>query len=104
MIDLKSMQREILENKRRKGFNTTDVDKEFCFTYGEVSEAYDAWRKKKKDLGEEIADVAIYLLGLSEILNIDLETEIVKKVNKNKLREYQLINGVAVRVKEYVND
>ena len=50
----------------------TDINKEFCLTYGEVAEAYEAWRKKKDDLGEELADVAIYLLGLSEILNIDL--------------------------------
>lgn len=28
---------------------------------------------KKNDLGEELADVVIYLLGISEILGIDLE-------------------------------
>ena len=70
-------------------------------TYGEVSEAYEAWRKKKEDLGEELADVAIYLLGLSEILKIDLEDEIIKKVYKNSKREYKIIDGVNTRVKEY---
>ena len=29
-------------NKINKGFNNTDVNKEFCLLYGEVSEAYDA--------------------------------------------------------------
>lgn len=56
---------------------------------------------RKNDLGEEFADIIIYLLGLSEILNIDLETEIVKKVNKNKHREYKVINCVNTRIKEY---
>lgn len=56
---------------------------------------------KKDDLGEELADVAIYLLGLSEILKIDLEDEILKKVYKNSKREYKIINGINTRVKEY---
>ncbi len=101
MIDLKRIQKEIYQNKLDKGFNVTDVNKEFCLTYGEMAEAYEAWRKNKNDLGEELADITIYLLGLSEILNVDLEAEILKKVNKNKHREYKIINGVNTRVKEY---
>ena len=101
MIDLEKIQKEIYQNKVDKGFNVTDINKEFCLTYGEVSEAYEAWRKKKDDLGEELADVAIYLLGLSEILKIDLEDEILKKVYKNSKRKYKIIDGVNTRVKEY---
>lgn len=101
MIDLKKLQKEVYQNKLDKAFNVTDINKEFCLTYGEVTEAYESWRKKKDDVGEEIADVAIYLLGLSEMLNIDLEKEILNKVNKNKHREYKIINGVNTRVKEY---
>ena len=56
---------------------------------------------KKNDLGEELADVVIYLLGISEILGIDLEKEILYKTNKNIHREYKVINGVNTRVKEY---
>ena len=100
-MDLKNLQKEIYQNKVEKGFNVTDVNKEFCLTYGEVSEAYEAWRKKKEDLGEELADVTIYLLGLSEILGIDLETEILKKVYKNSKRKYKMIDGVNVKVEEY---
>lgn len=100
-MDLKEIQKEIYKNKVDKGFNITDVNKEFCLTYGEISEAYEAWRKKKDDLGEELADVAIYLLGLSEILGIDLEDEIQKKVYKNSKREYKNINGVNTRIKEF---
>lgn len=101
MVDLRKLQKDIYQNKLDKGFNVTDINKEFCLTYGEVAEAYEAWKKKKDDLGEELADVAIYLLGLSEILGIDLEDEIQKKVYKNSKREYKEINGVNTRVKDF---
>lgn len=104
MVDLTKLQKEIYQNKVDKGFNVTDVNKEFCLTYGEVAEAYEAWKKKKEDLGEELADVAIYLLWLSEILGIDLEDEIQKKVYKNSKREYKIIDGVNTRVKEFEDD
>jgi len=100
MIDLQKLQKEIFDNKIAKGFNTTDVSFEFGLTYGELAEAFDAYRKKLPNLGEELADVAIYLLGLSAILNINLEEEILKKVEKNKQREYKKINGVNVRTKD----
>lgn len=48
MVDLKKLQKDIYQNKVDKGFNVTDVNKEFCLTYGEVAEAYEAWRKKKE--------------------------------------------------------
>ena len=99
-MDLKEVQKEIWQNKIDKGFNTTDVNKEFCFLYGEVGEAYEAWRKKKGDLGEELADIAIYLMGLSEMLGFNLEEEIEKKVSKNKKRLYKNIDGVNIRIKD----
>ena len=101
MIELKSIQREVIDNKIRHGFNTTDICKEFCLLYGEVGEAYEAYRKKKDDLGEELADVAIYLLGISEILNIDLETEILKKIDINSKRKYKKVNGVNFKINSW---
>ena len=99
-MNLKKIQKEVWENKVNKGFNTTNAEKEFCLLYGEVAEAYEAYRKKKNDLNEELADIAIYLLGLSEMLGFDLEDEIVKKVEKNKKRVYKKIDGVNVRVSD----
>lgn len=99
MIDFKKLQEDVYQNKVNHGFNVTDVNMEFCLTYGELGEAYMAWLKKKEDLGEEFADVVIYLMGLSQILGIDLETEIVNKINKNAKRVYALENGVLVRKK-----
>ena len=99
-MKLKELQKKIYQNKVNKGFNTTDIAKEFCLLYGEVGEAYEAYRKKKPDLNEELADIEIYLLGISEILGFDLEKEIENKVAINEKRVYKKINGVTVKVSE----
>lgn len=98
MIDLKKVQKKIIDNKIKHGFNTTDICKEFCLLYGEVAEAYEAYRKKKDDLGEELADSAIYLLGIAEILGFDLEKEIQNKIKINSKRIYKKENGVNIKV------
>lgn len=100
MINLKKLQKEIYQNKIDKGFNVTDIHKEFCYIHEEVAEANRAYYKKLPDLEEELADVIIYLLGLAEILHIDLEKEILKKVAKNKSRKYIKKNGVLKRIKK----
>lgn len=87
-MTLKEIQKEILENKRRHGFNTTNIEQEFCYLYGEVAEAYEAYYKEKDTFPEELADVAIFLLGIAEIKGVDLYSEILKKIQKNKDREY----------------
>ena len=99
-MKLKELQKKIYQNKVNKGFNTTDIAKEFCLLYGEVGEAYEAYRKKKPDLNEELADIAIYLLGISEILGFDLEKEIENKVAINEKRVYKKIDGVTIKVSE----
>ena len=97
-MKISEMQKLVYQNKRVKGFNTSDVNKEFCLLYGEVAEAYDSWRKKKDNVGEELADIAIYLMGLSEILEIDLEDEIQKKMKINSERKYEDKDGVLIKV------
>lgn len=99
-MNMKEIQKQIWQNKLNKGFNTTDVNKEFCLLYGEVAEAYEAWRKKKEDLGEELADIAIYLMGLSGMLGFDLEDQILNKVSKNEERIYKNIDGINVRISD----
>lgn len=98
MIDLQALQKEVYENKVNKGFNVTDVPMEFALAYGELGEAFEAWWKKHDDLGAEIADVVIYMMGLAEILGINLEEALLKKVEKNKNRTYKNINGVLTKV------
>lgn len=96
-MEIKEMQEKIYENKVKHGFNITNIDKEFCLLYGEVSEAYEAWLKKHDNFAEELADVAIYLMGLSQIAGVDLQKEIERKMDINAKREYVSVNGVLVK-------
>ena len=96
-MNLNEVQKRVIQNKKNKGFNTTDVNLEFCLLNGEVAEAFDAYFKKKDDLGSELADVAIYLLGISEILGFSLEDEINKKLAINEHRVYKQVNGVYIK-------
>ena len=47
MSELKGYQQEIFENKINKGFNTTNIEQEFLLLYGEVVEAFDAYKKNR---------------------------------------------------------
>lgn len=96
-MTLTEMQKRVYENKLKHNFNVTDVPLEFCLLEGELSEAFEAWIKKHDNLAEELADVAIYLLGLSEIVGVNLESEIEKKMKINEAREYVKVNGVLVK-------
>ena len=96
-MNLREMQDEVYKNKLNKGFNVTNVEKEFCLLYGELGEAFEAYIKKHDNLAEELADVAIYLLGLSKIVGVDLQKEVERKIEINKNREYVMVNGVLVK-------
>jgi NTP pyrophosphatase (non-canonical NTP hydrolase) len=72
-MDIRSVQQLAWENNLGKGFNTTDVPLEFCLLNGEIGEAFDAWRKGRPDLAEELADASIFLVGLAQMVGIDLQ-------------------------------
>jgi 8-oxo-dGTP diphosphatase len=44
--------------------------------------------KDREELGSELADVALYLLQLSSVSGIDLEEAILKKIEVNKMRQW----------------
>ena len=88
MVDLKELQKEVMRNKIEKGFNTTDVAIEFCRAHEELSEAFSKFNKNQDGVAEEFADVAIFLLGICEILGYDLEKELLAKMETNKNRKY----------------
>lgn len=96
-MDFRGLQKAVYQNKVDHNFNITDINMEFCLTYGELGEAYQAWLKKHDNVGEEIADVVIFLMGLSEILGIDLQKEIEDKIEINKKCKYKRVNGVLVK-------
>ena len=82
-----------MENKKKHGFNTTDIEFELLRLHGEANELFEAWRKNnKKNINEELADVGIFLLGIAEMLDSDLGEDIVNKMKINEKRVYK--NGV----------
>lgn len=103
-VDLKKLQEEVMRNKVEKGFNTTDVALEFCRAHEELSEAFSKFNKNQDGVAEEFADVAVFLLGMCEILGYDLEKELVSKIEKNRIRQYKKMKSpdgkdIFIRVK-----
>ena len=96
-MNIKEMQKKVWDNKIKHGFDTENVEREFCLMYGEMGEAYEAYIKKHDNLGEELADVAIYLMGLAGMVGLDLQDEIERKMEINSKREYVMVNGVIVK-------
>lgn len=85
-------------NKVVKGFNTTDIPLEFCLLTEEIGEAISKWRKGEAGLGEELADVAIFLLRLAQMTGTDLGAEVTAKLAVNRDRTYMtLANGTLVK-------
>jgi NTP pyrophosphatase (non-canonical NTP hydrolase) len=93
MIDLKKLQEVVYQNKVEKGFNTTDMALEFCRAHEELSEAFAKYNKDEDGVAEELADVAIFLLGIAHTLGYDLEKELIGKIEKNKNRVYKKITN-----------
>ena len=100
MLSTKVLQARIYQNKVAQGFNVSNIEKEVCLLHGELAEFYEAYRKRLPTVGEELADVAIYLLGLAEILQVDIGREIDRKMNINEHRKYAQIDGVNTRISE----
>ncbi|MEU7240359.1 MazG nucleotide pyrophosphohydrolase domain-containing protein [Streptomyces sparsogenes] len=97
-LTIRDVQAAAWANKLAKGFNTTDTALEFGLLTGEVGEAFTAWRKRLPDLGEELADVLLYLVSLAEMNGIDLQAEVEAKLAKNTARTYEAdANGVLVK-------
>ena len=101
MVDLEKLQQEVYQNKVDKGFDVSDskenIYRQFCLTQGELSEAFEAYLKSPETLGEELADVCLYILGLCQIKGINLEKEILRKLEIIKKRKYKNVNGVWIK-------
>ncbi|MGH3941664.1 MAG: MazG-like family protein [Pseudonocardiaceae bacterium] len=100
-MEIRQAQQLAWENKIVKGFNTSDVPLEFMLLQGEIAESFQAWRRAQPDLGEELANVALYVFALAQMNGVDLDSEIEQKIAKNARRRYTSdIRGVPVRVSE----
>lgn len=95
-INLKELTEIILEQARKKGFGTKPEDinigEKIALIHSEVSEAYEAYRHKNVDgkdgFKEELGDVVQRVLHLCGIFGIDIEVEILKKLESNKDRNW----------------
>ena len=87
---IKEWQKVITEYAINHGFNWTpnDIDTMLLRIHSEVSEASEAARdESRQELAEEMADIFIRLANASEVMGIDLESEVMKKHEKNLQRE-----------------
>lgn len=58
--------------------------------HSEISEAYEAFRYNNfQNFKEELADIIIRCLYISDKLEIDIDSEIENKLEKNKTRGYK---------------
>ncbi len=99
--ELKDFQSYVAELENERGFaHQTAIDK--CLLLGEeVGELFKAVRKAEgllvdkhsnfTDIGDELADILIYLCALANRKNIDLEMAFRIKEEKNKKRTWQSV-------------
>jgi len=100
MATMQEIQERLWQNKLAKGFNVTNVEREFNYTYAELAEAYEAYRKAKENVGAELADVIFYVMSLAKMLDVDLEKEMMAKLKVNEERTYVDFNGHHIRVND----
>ena len=62
----------------------SELQELFLWKTGE--EIGEATRKKRAQIEEEVADIAVYLFELSDSLGIDLERAIIAKLAKNAIK------------------
>ena len=93
---INSMYEKIKQNEINHGFDpvaledwaeTPRVPLKIALIHSELSEALEAHRNQDKvNFAEELADVAIRLIGLAYGLNVDLVGEILAKMETNESR------------------
>ena len=96
---LKDYQQYIDVMVKERGFDKETIPEMFMMLSEEIGEMAKAARKqigmtidensRKPELAEEIADVFIYLLAISNYFNIDLEEAFRDKEEINKKRTWQ---------------
>lgn len=99
-LDIKKLTKMVMKQARRKGFGVKPEEvntlEKIALIHSEVSEAMAAYRQKnmagQDGFSEELADALIRILHLAGIYKIDLADEILKKLAKNKNREWQWEN------------
>ena len=98
-MDIKQLTEEMQNLVRSKGWYEADSKRpqtsrnlaiSLAVEAAEILEHYQFQENAsdKKELAGELADVALYLLQLASVTNIDLEQAILEKIEINKTREW----------------
>jgi len=93
---LKELTKLIMDQAEKKGFGTkiedVNVPEKIALIHSEVSEAYEAYRHKKMKGSDgfevELGDVISRVLHLCGIMDIDVESAILEKLNSNEGRAW----------------
>ena len=100
-MDIKQLTEEMNRFVRSKGWYAADSKRpqtprnlaiSLALEAAEILEHFQ-WReelKEKEELAGELADVALYLLELASLTKIDLEEAILKKLEINRTREWDV--------------
>jgi NTP pyrophosphatase (non-canonical NTP hydrolase) len=96
-LTIKQLNNLIMQQAQEKGFGTKpddiNVGEKIALIHSELSEAYEAYRKKDMDgkdgFRQELGDVVQRVLHLAGIFDIDIEKEILKKLEANKERTWE---------------
>jgi len=95
-MEIKELQELIMKQAKEKGFGIKpeeiNLGEKIALIHSEISEAFDAYRHKNIDgkdgFKEELGDSIQRILHLAGIFNIDIEKEILKKLEMNKDRKW----------------
>lgn len=90
---MKELAEEIHKTAKEKGFwegGTRNFLEALMLIVSEAGECCEAYRKQEKEkMAEELADLVIRALDLAEGFGIDIEKEVLKKMEYNKTRPYK---------------
>ena len=95
-LTLRQLTKLIIEQAKQKGFGTKpeeiNVAEKIALIHSEISEAFEAYRKNNLDgkdgFKEELGDAVQRILHLCGVMDVDIEKEILKKLDFNKERNW----------------
>ena len=96
-ITIKQLLKSVMTQAKEKGFGIKpeeiNVPEKIALIHSEISEAYEAYRHKNIDgkdgFKEELGDALQRIFHLCGIFDIDIQKEILRKIESNKNREWK---------------